>query len=162
MPFVYCNTSKSLLPEKKKSQRLLIFIKIRNRCLNRAPDTFDRTTMAGLMGSSFPLSLTGRLQNIKTVRLAGFHYLFQRITLDISNFFSTIVKLCPPVSKWHDFVSKSKRAEEYISTCSVWTLGWPHCFLCLPVDHTNYLFCADRELLTYLRRMLFSQIRVSN
>lgn len=86
MPFVYCNTSKSLLPE-KKSQRLLIFIKIRNRCLNRAPDTFDRTTMAGLMGSSFPLSLTGRLQNIKTVRHAGFHYLFQRITLDISNFF---------------------------------------------------------------------------
>lgn len=95
MPFVYCNTSKSLLPE-EKSQRLLIFIKIRNRCLNRAPDTFDRTTMVGLKGSSFPLSLTGRIQNIKTVRLPSFHFLFQRVTLDISNFF-TIVKLCPPL-----------------------------------------------------------------
>lgn len=40
---VYCNTSKSLLP--KKSQRLLIFIKTRNRCLNRTSGTSDRSTM---------------------------------------------------------------------------------------------------------------------
>lgn len=45
MSFVYCNTSKSLLPGKKKSRRLLIFIKTRNRCLNRTSATFDRSTM---------------------------------------------------------------------------------------------------------------------
>lgn len=46
LSFVYRNASKSLHPgEKKKSQRLLIFIKTRNRCLNRTSATFDRSTM---------------------------------------------------------------------------------------------------------------------
>lgn len=83
MSFVYCSTSKSLLP-KKKSQRLLIFTKTRNRCLNRTSATFDKSTM-GLSERVFILPVT---QNIKTVILLSFHYLFQRITLDIPKFFS--------------------------------------------------------------------------
>lgn len=62
-------------------------------------------------------------QNIKTVILLSFHYLFQRITLDISNFFFLSLNSVLPLLKVHDFVSKSKRAEEYISAHSLWTLG---------------------------------------
>lgn len=62
-------------------------------------------------------------QNIKTVILLSFHYLFQRITLDISNFFFLSLNSVLPLLKVHDFVSKSKRAREYISAHSLWTLG---------------------------------------
>lgn len=145
---VYCNTSKSMLP-KKKLQRLLIFIETRNRCLNRASVTFDRSTMDLSERVSFSLSLTGRSQTIKTVILLSFHYLFQRITFDISNFFFLSLNPVLRLLKLHDFVCKSKWSEKYISTHLFWTLGWPHCFLCLPVDHANYFWfiylCRQRS-----------------
>lgn len=73
--------------------------------------------MAGLMGSSFPLSLMAGFRTSKQLDAQAFTTSFKGLHLTFLIFFSTIVKLCPPVSKWHDFVSKSKRAEEHISAC---------------------------------------------
>lgn len=149
----------------KKLQRLLIFIETKNRCLNRASVTFDRSTMDLSERVSFSLSFTGRTQTIKTVILLSFHYLFQKITLDISNFFFFSLNPVLRLSKLHDFVCKSKWSEKYISAHLFWTLGWPHCFLCLPVDHANYFWfiiylCRDQPMC--LRRALFSQMGVTN
>lgn len=126
--------------QEKKSQRLLIFIKTRNRCLNRTSATFDSSTM-GLSERVFifPVTHWQDSEHLKQLYSWAFNTCFKGLHLTFLIFFLLLNSVLP-LLKLHDFVSKSKGAEEYISAHCLWTPGWPHCFLCLLGDHTNYFW----------------------